>query len=162
MRYDNGAALAPQNKGDRLWQAGVSGAWGLWLLTLALPWFGYVGVTEIRGAAILRQPAAVLGLGMVLFAIWCRRPRSAARLALGGVGWGLVLAAVLYDLFTLPFGSVRGLQVGPLRFSVPYLPHFVLSKCLDNTLPGFYLGAAALPLAGGTLLLFARRLRRAR
>lgn len=141
----------------RLWQTGVFGISLIYLLTMVLPWFGHTGITEITGTATLRHPTAIIGIGLLFFAIWYNYRKIKTRQIVGYIGWGLVLATVIYDLFTLPMGSVIGIQIGPFGFSIPYFPNFSITKSFEYALVGFYIGIIMLLAVIFAFSLFVRR-----
>lgn len=152
-------AFAKKIKTYRMWQIGLFIVSLLLLLTMTVPWFGYVGITEIAGTAVLRHPVAIIGIGLFFLAIWHNHRKASMRLWCGYMGWGLLLATVVYDFLTLPLGSILGFQAGPFNFDIPFFPDFRLSKSFEYALPGFYVGLAMILLAGIAFFLFGRKLK---
>lgn len=150
-------AFAKKIKAYRLWQASLFLFSLISLLAMTLPWFGIAGVTELAGTVILRHPGAIIGTGLFFFAIWYPFHKIPTRLRCGFTGWGLLLAAVIYDFLTLPLGSTTGIQLGLLHFEIPFFSGFDLSSCFQYTLAGFYIGIVMLLLEGVGFYLFVRK-----
>lgn len=139
-------------KSYRCFQAGLFLVFVASLLTMLLPWFGYQGVAEIRGAIVLQHPLAILGIASVTFAIWYPFQQNGKRIACGFTGFGLLTGMELLEFLAVPAGGTTGIQFGNWNYTFPYLDGIDLLKSFRMTLPGFYLGISSM---AACILLFA-------
>lgn len=141
----------------RKWQAGIFAATVTALFTTLLPWFGYRGMTEMMGTTILRHPAAIMGIVLFIFAIWYNFKSKRSRLLCGYSGWGLWFLAVQYDFLTIPLGSTIGIQWGFFHYDIPLFENLNIADCIQNTLPGFYIGVFILIAIGTGFYFFVKQ-----
>lgn len=141
----------------RAWQTGIFGGAVAALFTMLFPWFGHRGIAEIAGTAVLRNPLALTGITLFMFAVWYSFKGRRSRQICGYIGWGLWLFSELYEYLTIPMGSTVGIQWGPVSLDIPSLAGFSITSCLQNALPGFYIGVAALLAVGAAFRFFVRK-----
>lgn len=141
----------------RAWQIGVFFAASAALFTMLFSWFGYRGITDIKGTTVLENPLALAGVVLFLFAVWYDFRSSRARRICGFTGLGLWLFFELYYFLTIPMGYIAGIDWGPINIDIPCFERFSIVDSLQNTLPEFYVGVAATIAVGIVFFLFIKK-----
>ena len=140
----------------RAWQLGTFFTAAAALFTMIFPWFGYPGITEVKGISVLGNPFALTGVVLFTIAVWYNFKTSRHRRICGLTGIGLWLFFELYYFLTIPMGYSAGISWGPVNIDIPCFERFSIIESLQNALPALYAGIASTAAAGVVFCLFVK------
>lgn len=96
----------------RLYQVCLFGGTIIFLLSLMFTWFGFPGVSEIKGTILLTHPLAIMGLGLLEFSIWYSFTNNKRRKLCGYIGAVALIISEFLVLGLISGGSTVGIDIG--------------------------------------------------
>lgn len=153
------SAFASKIRQYHFYQTGVFILSIILMLTISLPWFGYKGVTEVKGTVLFNYPLAILGFAFLQFAIWFPFQDHKRRSGWGYTGLGLILLTQIYLFISMYTPSTAGLDLWILSIDVPDFSQFHLLDCFRNARWGFYAGVLLTVTEIIAFTLFSRKIK---
>ncbi len=102
----------------RFFQVCLFGGTIIFLLSLMFTWFGYPGVSEIKGTVLLSHPLAIIGLGLLEFSIWYSFVNKTRRKICGYIGAAALVISEFLVLGLVASGSTIGINIGFTHFEL--------------------------------------------
>ena len=96
----------------RFYQLCLFGGTIIFLLSLVFTWFGYSGVSQIKGTTLLTHPCAVLGFGLLELSIWYSFTNNKNRKLCGYIGIILLLICQFLVMGLALGSSTVGFDIG--------------------------------------------------